>query len=59
MCIVVVMADGGELNAEHLELRVIQSKQDIENPPTLQSVGITAINLRPYLMYFNIFYLFH
>ena len=39
------MADGGELSAEHLELRLIQSKQDIENPPSLQSVGITTINL--------------
>ena len=39
------MADGGELSAEHLELRLIQSKHDIENPPSLQSVGITAIKL--------------
>ena len=39
------MADGGELSAEHLELRLIQSKHDIENPPTLQCVGITAIKL--------------
>ena len=46
MCIVIIeMADDGELSAEHLELRLIQSKQDIENPPTLQSVGITPINL--------------
>ena len=39
------MADDGELSGEHLELRLIQSKQDIDNPPTLQSVGITVINL--------------
>ena len=46
LCIVIIeMADDGKLSAEHLELRLIQSKQDIENPPTLQSVGITAINL--------------
>ena len=42
---IIEMADGGELSAEHLELRLIQSKQDIENPPSLQSAGITAINL--------------
>ena len=29
------MADDGELSAEHLELRLIQSKQDIENLPTI------------------------
>ena len=43
---IIEMADGGELSAEHLELRLIQGKQDIEeNPPSLQSAGITAINL--------------
>ena len=42
---IIEMADDGELSAEHLELRLIQSKQDIENPPTLWSVGVTAINL--------------
>ena len=46
LCIVTIeIADGGELGAEHLELRLIQSKHDIENPPSLHSVGITAINL--------------
>ena len=46
VCIVIIeMAGDGELSAEYLELRLIQSKQDIENPPTLQSVGVTAINL--------------
>ena len=46
VCIVIIeMADDGELSAEHFELRQIQSKQDIENPPTLKSVGVTTINL--------------
>lgn len=45
VCIVIIEMADGELSAEHLELRLIQSKQDIENPPTLQSVGVTAINL--------------
>ena len=45
VCIVIIEMADNELSAEHLELRLIQSKQDIENPPTLQSVGVTAINL--------------
>ena len=38
------MADGGELSAEHLELRLIQSKQDIENSPSLHTVCRSTCN---------------
>ena len=39
------MADGGELTAEYLELQLIQSRQEIEHPPSLESVGITKLDL--------------
>ena len=40
---VLEMADGGELSAGHLELQLIQSREEIEHPPSLESVGITRL----------------
>ena len=40
----------------------MQSKQDIENPPTLQSVGITPINFNVFILFTQcciLFYLLH
>ena len=51
------MADDGELSAEHLELRLIQSKQDIENPPTQQSAG--SHYSHQLVMYLYILFIFY